>query len=82
MPTPVLPARYTPMVTPRYIVTKNKPKNDNGLDMFDKALIGAVKFGFLCMFGLFVAAQAEKRRPGILNVILPPTPAAPKPKLP
>lgn len=81
MPTPLPTPVPTPILTARYIVNKKKSKNDNGLDMFDKALIGAVKFGLFAMFGLFLAAEAEKRRPGILNTILPPTPKA-KPKLP
>ncbi len=50
----------------------NQPKL--GFDTFDKCLLSATKLGLFAMFGLFVAAQAEKQFPGILNKILPPTP--------
>lgn len=60
---------------------KKQPQQNNGLDMFDKALIGAVKFGLFAMFGLFVAAKMQKPKNVILPSVANPKPRA-KPKLP
>lgn len=53
---------------------KAAQKKNSGVDMFDRALISAAKFGFFALFGIVVASHAEKLHPGILNTILPPTP--------
>ncbi len=69
MPTPLLRARLA--AANKKLRAQN---NSHGLDLFDRALIGAVKIGLFAMFGLFVANQAEKLKPGILNTLLPPAP--------
>jgi hypothetical protein len=76
-----------PLLTARLKAANKKLQDEknknNGLDMFDKALIGAVKFGLFAMFGLFVAAKMNNPKNIILPTISKPMPkATPKPKLP
>lgn len=91
MPTPALTpaaralaastAMRTAFAISRSMNAKNKKKNQpKGGDIVDRALMGAVKVGLFAMFGLFLASKTEKRFPGTLNRMLPPTPNRPRPK--
>ena len=55
---------YTPYAKKLYTSYANKPakkSNENGLDMMDKFLINATKFGLFAIFGLIVAGKANEQ---------------------